>query len=86
MCGSSSHMWTPVTQGSVCVALVVTCGHQSNKVLYVWHEESHVDTSQARFCMCGISSHMWTPVKQGSISVALVVTCGHQSQGSVSVP
>jgi len=33
--GISNHMWTPVRQGSISVALVVTCGHQSDKVLYL---------------------------------------------------
>jgi len=37
ICGISSHMWTPVSQGSVSVALVVTCGHRSGKVFYLWH-------------------------------------------------
>jgi len=37
ICGISSHMWTPVRQGFVSVALVVTCGHRSDKVLYLWH-------------------------------------------------
>ena len=37
ICGISSHMWTPVRRGSISVALVVICGHQLDKVLYLWH-------------------------------------------------